>query len=271
MKVNGENRAVWFLAIYFAVSWSVSAGQAEGAEKNTGITGYKVIGVYPHDSNAFTEGLLYKDGFLYESTGGNGKSEIRKVELKSGRVVKAARLSKEYFGEGIAVIGGRIYQLTWQSRTGFIYDDNNLQVTGRFKYKTEGWGLTTDGRRLIMSDGSSYLHFMDANTFEPVRHIRVHDKNGPVSRINELEYVKGYIYANVWMTDRIVKISPKTGAVEGEINLGELMKGERPENEEAVLNGIAYDAEGDRIFVTGKFWPKLFEIKLETSGKKQDR
>lgn len=225
------------------------------------VSKYRVVHVYPHDPQAFTQGLVYLDGFLYEGTGLNGQSTIRKVRLENGEVVQLEKLDSQYFGEGIAVKGDTIYELTWQSEIGFLYDRATFQRKGTFSYRGEGWGLTHDGQRLIMSDGSSFLRFLDSATLKETSRIQVKDAGAPVSNLNELEYIKGEVFANVWQTQRIARISPKTGRVTGWIDLDGLLT---PREAQAadVLNGIAYDAVGDRLFVTGKLWPKLFEIEI---------
>jgi glutamine cyclotransferase len=267
MKVGNTLKSIIFLLIAAMVA-VCATGQQPREKINDRAVGFIVVNIYPHDVNAFTQGLIYKDGFLFESTGLRGKSSLRKVELKTGRVIMKADLSKEYFGEGIALLDGRIYQLTWRERTGFIFDINDFRMLGRFQYKTEGWGLTSDGKHLIMSDGSAYLYFLNPRTFNIARIIKVRGNNGEIKGLNELEYVKDEIYANVYMKDQILKISPQTGEVTGKIDLSGLMKNERPKYRDGVLNGIAYDAKGDRLFVTGKMWPKLFEIRqLAGQGK----
>lgn len=225
------------------------------------VYGYRVVRSYPHDRNAFTQGLLYKDGFLYEGTGLNGRSGIRKVKLETGEVLQTKALAPEYFGEGIADWKGSLVQLTWRSEIGFVYDLATFQQTRTFGYTGEGWGLTHDDSRLIMSDGSAELRFLDPKTLKETGRLTVRDANGPVRSLNELEFVKGEIYANVWETERIARISPKDGRVTGWIDLsGLLTPAERAGTD--VLNGIAYDAARDRLFVTGKLWPRLFEIQL---------
>lgn len=222
---------------------------------------YKVINTYPHDRTAFTEGLVYEEGFLYEGTGLRGHSTLRKVNLETGETIKSHSLEPQFFGEGITIYKERIIQLTYQTRVGFVYDKETFELLRVFNYPTEGWGITHDGRKLIMSDGTSTLYFLDPETFEEIGTIDVYDENGPVTMLNELEYVNGEIYANVWQTDHIARISPQTGKVTGWIELEGLLPPE-DRNGVDVLNGIAYDAENDRLFVTGKFWPKLFEIEL---------
>lgn len=234
------------------------------------VSPYRVVGVFPHDAEAFTQGLVYLDGFLYEGTGLNGRSSIRKVRLENGEVLQIQRLDPQYFGEGIAIVGNSLFELTWQSEIGFIYDRASFQRTGTFTYKGEGWGLTYDGKRLIMSDGSAYLRFLDPATRKEVSRVQVRDGGTPVERLNELEYVKGEVLANVWQTSRIARISPSTGRVLGWIDLSGLLTPREArivEDAGGVLNGIAYDAQRDRLFVTGKLWPKLFEIKAVNSSK----
>src|SRR5215469_18601474 len=223
---------------------------------------YRVIKSYPHDTSAFTQGLEYHDGFLYEGTGLTGRSSVRKVDLTTGRVLQEFDVPQPFFGEGITVVGNQIIELTWQSQTGFVYDKSSLRVLRSFNYPGEGWGLTNDGKQIYMSDGSANIRVWDAATLKEIRRITVKDGATPVTQLNELEWVRGEIYANVWQTDRIARISPVDGRVLGWIDLtGILPKSERPDAD-AVLNGIAYDAAGDRLFVTGKLWPKIFEIKL---------
>jgi glutaminyl-peptide cyclotransferase len=221
---------------------------------------YRVINTYPHDPGAFTQGLVYENGYFFEGTGLNGKSTLRKVELATGNVLQSRAIGDAYFGEGIAVFGDKIFQLTWQSHVGFVYDKLSFEPQGEFDYPTEGWGLTQDGQRLIMSDGTATLYFRDPQTFQEIEHIDVYDRNGPVVNLNELEYVNGEIYANIWQTDRIARISPQTGQVLGWIDLTGLLSPEERQPPVDVLNGIAYDSASDRLFVTGKRWPKLFEI-----------
>jgi glutamine cyclotransferase len=224
--------------------------------------GYQVVRSYPHDRAAFTQGLIVRGGFFYEGTGLNNRSGLRKVKVESGEVLQIKPLSSEYFGEGITDWKGQIVQLTWQSQVGFVYDINTFEQTKRWTYTGEGWGLTHDDTRLIMSDGSAQLRFIDPATFKETGRMTVHDGNGPVEHLNELEYVKGEIFANIWLTDRIARISPKDGRVTGWIDLTGLMSAAERGTSDAVLNGIAYDAGADRLFVTGKLWPRIFEIKL---------
>ena len=223
--------------------------------------GYRVVRSYPHDRGAFTQGLIVRGGVFYEGTGLNGRSGIRKVKIESGEVLQTRPLAPEYFGEGITDWKGQIVQITWQSEVGFVYDINSFEPVRRWSYTGEGWGLTHDDTRIIMSDGSSALRFLDPATLKETGRITVHDAKGPVDQLNELEYVKGEIFANIWRTERIARISPKDGRVTGWIDLsGLLSPAERAGTD--VLNGIAYDAAADRLFVTGKLWPRLFEITL---------
>lgn len=223
---------------------------------------YKIVNVYPHDSGAFTQGLVYSDGFLYEGTGQNGQTTLRKVDLKTGTVLQLHELPDEYFGEGITIFGDKIIQLTWQSNVGFYYDKESFMPIEQFYYSTEGWGITNDGKRLIMSDGTAVLHFLDPQTFQETATLEITDDKAPVKGLNELEYINGEIYANVWPSDRIARISPSTGKVVGWIDLKGILGYYKDNYQVDVLNGIAYDSEHDRLFVTGKYWPKLFEIKL---------
>ena len=221
---------------------------------------YSIVNVYPHDADAFTQGLVFENGFLYEGTGLYGQSSLRRVQLETGRILQVCNLSSQFFGEGITIFGNRIVQLTWQSHKGFVYDKHSFDLLREFTYPTEGWGITHDGSRLIMSDGTATLHFLDPETFERTGQVEVHDDDGPVTRLNELEYVKGYIYANIWTEERIAVINPQSGQVTSWIDMTGIQSVEDPKSGN-VLNGIAYDAVGDRLFVTGKRWSQLFEIK----------
>jgi glutamine cyclotransferase len=217
---------------------------------------YHVINAYPHDEEAFTQGLVFDDGCLYEGTGIKGASTLRKVHLETGDILQIHRLSRRFFGEGITIYENRIIQLTWRSRVGFVYDRHSLRPVRKFRYRTEGWGITHDVERLIMSDGTPTLYFLHPLTFKTIGRVTVRDAHGPVRMLNELEYIRGEIYANVWQQKLIARISPKTGMVLGWIDLGGLCRWD------GVLNGIAYDAEGERLFVTGKMWPYIYHIKL---------
>lgn len=222
---------------------------------------YEVIATYPHDPGAFTQGLIYTDGVLYESTGLNGRSSLRRVALETGEVLQQRDIPQEYFAEGLTLFNDRLIQLTWQNRVGFIYDRRTFEPTGTFSYTSEGWGIAHDGSQLIMSDGSATLRFLDPQTFEVQREVQVTNSGAPVARLNELEYVNGEVWANVWQTDLVARVDPQTGRVLGWIDLGGLLTPEERASTD-VLNGIAYDAASERLFVTGKLWPKLFEIEV---------
>jgi glutamine cyclotransferase len=222
--------------------------------------GYKVIRTYPHDPQAFTQGLVYDDGVLYEGTGLYGESSLTQRELETGKVLKRERLPRKYFGEGITVFGDKVFQLTWKSQTGFVYDKATFRLLKEFKYPGEGWGLTHDSRQLIMSDGTATLRFLDPNTFAETRRIMVRDGEGPVDQLNELEFIDGRIFANIWMSDSIAIIAPDTGRITGWLDLSALYP--RPAGSQAVLNGIAYLPQSKHLLVTGKLWPKLYEIEL---------
>ncbi len=224
---------------------------------------FSIVGSWPHDRGSFTEGLVYWDGILIESTGLYGHSKLRKVELESGRVLQEIDLPNRYFGEGIAVLAGKIYQLTWESHKGFIYDVRNLASMGDFPIEGEGWGLTTDGRSLIMTDGTNRIRFLDPGTFNVTRTVDVFAHGRPVNNLNELEYVNGILYANVWQTSFILEIDPADGKILATIDfVGILPQAERNPDTD-VMNGIAYDAKRDRLFVTGKNWPRIFEVKTK--------
>jgi len=223
---------------------------------------YKIINTFPHDREAFTQGLAFEDGVLYEGTGREGRSELRKIELETGSVLQTRKLPDEFFGEGITVYGDNIIQLTYLSKIGFVYKKDTFELLREFNYPTAGWGITNDGKHLIMSDGTLKLYFLDPKTFEQVRQIEVYDRGISVWWLNELEYVQGQIYANVWPTERIARISPETGRVLGWIDMKGLLTQQDYSRPVDVLNGIAYDKKNGRLFVTGKLWPKLFEIKL---------
>ncbi|MGA2842198.1 MAG: glutaminyl-peptide cyclotransferase [Steroidobacteraceae bacterium] len=226
-----------------------------------------IIHTYPHDPSAFTEGLFYLNGFLYESTGLEQHSTIRKVRLDTGEVVKKIDIPPQYFGEGIVNWDGHLISLTWKSHVGFVFDLATFKLQRQFQYEGEGWALTQDGKQLIMSDGTPELRFINPNTLKETNRIQVTLDGKPVRNVNELEWVKGEIYANVWQTNWILRINPKDGQVVGLVNLaGLLSSGTQVKSPDGVLNGIAYDAKGDRLFVTGKNWPKLFEIRLHASG-----
>jgi glutamine cyclotransferase len=252
---------------------NTAANTAGNAAANTAAPvkyGYEIVHIYPHDPGAFTQGLVFIDGKLYEGTGQEGRSSLREVELQTGHVLKKVDVPEPYFGEGIALLNNKIYQLTWQHQVGFIYNADNFEQVGKFNYTGEGWGLTTDGHSLILSDGSNRIRFLDPDSFQVTKTIAVVDDNLPVKELNELEYVNGEIYANIWHDNRIVTIDPQTGHINGWIDLTGLLPPGDVTDEEAVLNGIAYDQAGNRLFVTGKLWPRLFEIKLKPGVKAPD-
>ena len=232
---------------------------------------YEVVNAFPHDPSAFTQGLVVEDSVFYEGTGGNQfyrgtggnrESTLRKVKIETGDVIQIHRLSSILFGEGITIFNNRIYQLTWKSNTGIVYDKDTFEDLRSFSYPTEGWGLTHDGKQFIMSDGTPILYLRDPVTFEETGRRAVLANGVAIDDLNELEYVKGEIFANVWQTNRIARINPSNGRVVGWIDLTGLMDPEELEDDDAVLNGIAYDSKSDRLFVTGKLWPKIFEIKI---------
>jgi len=262
VKVRAVGLPRAFLLVTFSCVAPLSARPAEQPQSVPTDT-YEIVHVYPHDPSAFTQGLVYSDGHLYESTGLNGQSSLRMVDLSTGRVLQRYNLPSEYFGEGLTDWGSHLVQLTWQNGTGFVYDRFSFSLRSTFHYQGEGWGLTHDKTSLILSDGSPTLKFLNPESLREIRRISVHDGPGsPIKNLNELEYIRGEIYANVWQTDRIVRISPRTGRVLGWIDLTGLIDKRELQDSSAVLNGIAYDAKGNRLFVTGKLWPKLFEIKV---------
>jgi len=260
------------MSLAFAAIYSGGAGASKAEIKQSDqMTGapriptytYEVVKAYPHDNTAFTQGLVFHQGVLYESTGLNGSSSLRRVELETGKVLKKIDVPTRFFAEGLALFNGRLYQLTWQTQLGFVYDLDSFNKLREFDYAGEGWGLTRDAHSLIMSDGSSRIRFIDPDTFEVQRTITVQDGRRDVTQLNELEYIKGEIYANIWMNDRIARIDPQSGKVNSWIDMSGILPPEGRRDPGAALNGIAYDDASDRIFVTGKLWPKLFEIKLK--------
>jgi glutaminyl-peptide cyclotransferase len=253
-----------FRAFKTAVLGAALAAMALGAHAQSAIPtyGFRIVHAYPHDPGAFTEGLFYQGGFLYESTGLEGRSSIRKVRLETGAVVQKRDTPSRYFGEGIVAWKGRLVELTWRSGIGFVYDLATFTPLTTFRYPGEGWALTHDASRLIMSDGTPNIRFLDPRTFKEIGHITVTADGALVINVNELEWVKGQIFANIWMTDKIARIDPKSGKVVGWIDLGPLASRVGANGSDDVLNGIAYDAGHDRLFVTGKLWPRLFEIRL---------
>ena len=223
---------------------------------------FKIVRAFPHDTTAFTQGLAYRDGFLYEGTGLNGRSSLRKVRLETGEVVQRVDLAQEFFGEGITLLKNEVVQLTWLSHTGFVYNVSDFRLLRRFSYSGEGWGLTTNGREVFMSDGTPTIRVLDPNTLEKKRRFTVQDGRALIDRLNELEFVDGEIFANVWQSDRIARISPQSGKIVGWIDLKGLLSPIYRLESGAVLNGIAYDSNRKRLFVTGKLWPSIFEIRL---------
>lgn len=246
-----------------ANSNATAAAAATKTNESVPTYSYKIKNTWPHDRRAYTQGLIFLDGILWESTGQYGSSSLRKVELKTGKVIKQIAVPAKYFAEGMTVFHDKVFQLTWQEQKGFIYDPATFEKQGEFEYTGEGWGLTHDGQSLIMSDGTNRIRFLDPSTLQTTRTVSVYDEAGaPLEKLNELEYIEGEIYANIWQSDRIVRIEPKSGKILGWIDLTGLLKTKDRSGEEDVLNGIAYDQAGKRLFVTGKMWPKLFEIEI---------
>jgi glutaminyl-peptide cyclotransferase len=241
------------MLIYFCVVLASLAGAADT---------YRIVHTYPHDPHAFTQGLVFVDGHLYESTGLNTQSTLRMVDIDTGHVLQEQPVDPRYFAEGLAAWGSTLVQLTWQSHIALVYDRFSFRMLRTLSYSGEGWGLTADARSLILSDGTDMLRFFDPVTFQEIRHIPVKDHGKPVTDINELEYVHGQIYANIWHSDRIARISTATGKVLGWIDLKGILPDSERSSPEAVLNGIAFDSSHNRLFVTGKLWPKLFEIEV---------
>jgi glutamine cyclotransferase len=230
---------------------------------------FTVVRVFPHDTSAYTQGLAYRDGFLYEGTGRNGQSSLRKVRLETGEVIQRVNLASEFFGEGVTIVKNEVFQLTWKSGVGFVYDLNDFHLLRKCSYAGEGWGLATNGRELFLSDGTSEIRVLDPETFREKSRLKVHDGSKAVDQLNELEFVEGQIFANVWHTNRIARISPQTGEIVGWIDLTGLLSSVYRLEPEAVLNGIAYDPVGKRLFVTGKLWPGVFEIRISLKSHAQ--
>jgi glutamine cyclotransferase len=249
------------MILVVSASWTITRSGAGATQTTTGMD-YEILARHPHDPNAYTQGLYFDDGFLIEGTGQYGRSNLRRVQIEDGRVVAQVAIPPRFFGEGIAPVGDRIFQLTWTSGLGFVYDSETFEQVGQFRYPGEGWGLTTNGSALIMSDGSAWLRFLDPDTFNELRRIEVRGPAGPVDELNELEFVNGSVYANVWFSNHILRISPETGEVLDDIDFTDLVTEVRPSDSDAVLNGIAYDSAEDRFFITGKLWPTMFEIRL---------
>jgi glutamine cyclotransferase len=246
----------------FLLALLLAAAAPAAKPSQAPVQSYRVIKVYPHDPNAFTEGLLFLDGKLFESTGLNGRSDIREVSLEDGKVIRSATIDSRYFGEGLVNWGSQLLSLTWQDGLGFRWNRSDFTRVGEFRYTGEGWGLTQNGRDIIMSDGTPVLRFLDPKTMQVRRRVRVRDGGAPVAQLNELEWVKGEIYANVWMTTLIARIDPQSGRVKGWIDLAGLAAENGHGSSDNVLNGIAFDAARDRLFVTGKNWHRLYEIDL---------
>ena len=261
MMISPARRGLLTLAVAGASSWLVSGdATAPYVQARASIDTFRVVKSYPHDASAYTQGLIYRNGFLFESTGRHGQSTLRKVRLETGEVVQQHRVDAAYFAEGLAESNGELVQLTWQSNIAFVYDLATFSMRRTFRYTGEGWGLTRDQQGFILSDGTDQLRFLRPDTFREVRRVTVTDGGVPVRDLNELEYIRGEVYANVWHTDRIARISPESGRVLRWIDLSGLMATGYRLDPEAVLNGIAYDAVTNRLFVTGKLWPRLFEI-----------
>jgi glutaminyl-peptide cyclotransferase len=251
-------RVAWRLSLVLCLTLLGlgAAGPAVAADS------YRVVHAYPHDQEAFTQGLIFVDGYLYESTGIEGKSSLREEDLETGRILQFHEVPSSYFAEGLTEWGSTLVQLTWQSHVALVYDRATFRFLRTFHFDGEGWGLTHDAKSLILSDGTATLRFLDPTTFRETRRITVKDHGKPVTQLNELELIHGQVYANIWHSDRIARISPSSGAVLGWIDLSGLLPASQRSNHEAVLNGIAYDSAHDRLFVTGKLWPKIFEIQV---------
>ncbi len=241
---------------------ALTAGNSFRPPARVAVARYRVVAEYPHDATSFTQGLVFVDDRFYEGTGKKGESSLRRVEPKSGKIEKLVQLDADYFGEGITILDGNIYQLTWQNGIGIIYHQKTFATISTFRYTGEGWGLTNNGNQLILSDGTPTLRFLDPKTFEVTKRIVVKSGRESIKKLNELEYVKGEILANIWYQDRIARISPETGDVLGWIDLTSLYPASSRKSNDDVLNGIAYDEANDRLFVTGKHWPKVFEIEV---------
>ena len=268
MKTPARPLAICLLSVCLAGSAGCDAQSSgmSGSPAPLVTSSYEVVHTFPHDPAAFTQGLVFLDGDLLESTGLNGQSTLRRVELSTGRILRQVRVPAEFFAEGLTVLGGKIYQLTWKNQKGFVYDLATFTLEKEFAYTGEGWGLTTDGQSLILSDGTPVVRFLDPRTFRERRRIRITAEGRPVSNLNEIEWVNGEIFGNIWQTNLIARIDPKTGAVKGWIDLTGLPETLRRRDSDAVANGIAYDAELDRLFVTGKYWPRLYEIDVKPKG-----
>ena len=260
--ISPSFKIIFPLSLLFLCLLSGSACSSENSPSVKTAREVVVINTFPHDNEAFTQGLAFNNGSLYESTGLHGKSSLRKVNLKTGEVEKIHKLSDHLFGEGITILDKKIYQLTWRSKTGIIYDLESFKILGFFDYPFEGWGITNDQKNLIISNGTPNIYFYNPESFKQIRSIKVTDMGEPVSLINELEYIDGKIYANIWRSNKIISIDPDTGKVLDWYDLSGLRKQAQGKDKMDVLNGIAFDSKSGRIFVTGKLWPKLFEINL---------
>lgn len=252
------------LAVLLLVAPAVAAAQAPSSSlERAPIQSYEVVASFPHDSGAFTEGLFVQDGVLYESSGLEGRSDIRKVDLATGKVLQKRDLDAKYFGEGIIAWKGKLIELTWRDQIGFIYDLKTFEPKGSFAYPGEGWALTHDGKRIIMSDGTAQLRFLDPDTLKETGRVTVTDGGGEINNLNEIEWIDGEVWANIWQTDWIARIDPVTGKVKAWVDMTGLLSAVDRTGREDVLNGIAYDAATKRVLVTGKFWPKLYEIRVK--------
>lgn len=261
-SVRRRPRIMTAVVLLLMLAAGVAALLAGNDRSRVPVWGYEVMAAYPHDPTAFCQGLVVHNGILYEGTGQYGRSSLREVDLETGRVMKQFPLDRQFFGEGITLFGDSIYQLTWKSRRAFVFDRDTLEYRKTLQYRGEGWGLTNDGTHLIMSDGSATLRFLDPQSFQEVRRITVREGRRRIERLNELEYVNGEIFANIWYSDSIARISPKDGRILGWIDLRSLWpRSQRPDRED-VLNGIAYEPSTGRLFVTGKNWPRLYHIRL---------
>lgn len=271
MKNNRPVTGLLLIAIIFLLmpvqSYSSNPTNINSNDYNiTPILSYEIVNVFPHDLNAFTQGLIWKEGYLYESTGLYGSSSLRKTDLTTGEVLQHISLPNDYFAEGITIFNGKIFLLTWKEKTGFIFDINTFNLIDTFHYTYEGWGITNDDEHLIVSDGTSALHIIDPEKLEEVKQINVHDGIYLINNINELEYIDGYIFANIWQTEKIAVIEPDSGKVVFWLDLSGILDNVGHNKKVDVLNGIAYDVENNRLFVTGKFWPVLFEIEMASES-----
>jgi glutaminyl-peptide cyclotransferase len=264
---TGPSRFLGLLLLFSGQIWAGTGRSSSPPEVASAPScGYRIVRSYPHDPQAFTQGLQFEEGFLYESTGQYGFSSIRRVELETGKVLQIQNLPSQYFGEGLLIWGNQLVQLTWTSGIGFIYDKASFKMGSQFRYTMEGWGITSDGQQWILSDGTSLLYFMDPKDQKITKWLEVKDGTTPIRNLNELEYIQGEVFANIWQEDRIARIQPENGQVVGWLHMdGLLTPAERARAD--VLNGIAYDKSQNRIFVTGKYWPRLFELQLVLPGK----